>query len=137
MLRKLKMTLALALASVLASLGLTATPAQAAWSDCSAAYFCIYNGTGGTGLMYSWTVGYIKTLPDNCLNLTGSQNNMASSVYYNGSFLGGDYISVYSEPPFSGGTGRSITSNGYQDSNLGAAPGITGFNNTMSSICVH
>jgi Peptidase inhibitor family I36 len=125
---------ALFLAAVVVLSG--AGSARAAWSDCGAAQFCIFDGTSGTGLKYSWSVGYILTLSNDCLTLTGSQNNMASSLYYNGSFSAGNYIVVTSEPSGVLSPARNITANGYQDANLAASPGITAFGNTISRICV-
>lgn len=131
---RIKMFVASLAVAVFGAVGLTGSPALAAWSDCNSANICIYNGTNGTGLMYQWTLGYIRTLPSDCLILTGSQNNMASSVYLNASLVN-SRVSLMA----SGTTGASvlITASGFQDANMNAAPGISGFDNTTSAICVH
>jgi hypothetical protein len=70
-------------------------PANAAWSDCNSANICIFNGGSGTGTMYQWSTGYIYQRPGHQMNLTGGQNNMASSVYMNAASSNAWYVYDY------------------------------------------
>jgi hypothetical protein len=73
-----------AVASIVSGIALAINPAPRSYSDCTFPYVCIsdnyqWNGTGNG--QYMWTWDYIWSKPGHCLNLTGSQNNMASAVY--------------------------------------------------------
>jgi hypothetical protein len=95
MLRKLIAALSATAAGLTMAAFGPALPARAAWSDCNTANICIFNGTSGTGLLYQWSVGYLWQRPGHEINLTGSQNNMASSIYMRGSDLNVWYIFDY------------------------------------------
>lgn len=120
-------------ASIALVLGFAA-PAQADWSDCASGRLCIWTGYSSAGTISSWTLGHIKTLPNDCLVLSGSQNNSASSLYLNATPTSSNVV-LYSNP-----TGASATwwlsSAGYIDTDFRGDPGITGFDNTLSKICV-
>src|SRR5688572_10111889 len=96
------------------------------WVDCASARICLWNSTNYGGTPFQVTTGYIKTLPADCLVLTASYNNWASSVGDKTSHIGGERI-VFFDYAGGGASFASITSN-WGDLNLGASPAPSTFN---------
>lgn len=72
-------TLRSALVVVLAAFGLTVLatqPAQAAYSECTTNRLCLFNGDGGTNLIWA---GYAQ--PGTCVNLPAEDNDLTNSFY--------------------------------------------------------
>lgn len=115
-----------------------ASPARAALADCTWGNLCIWDGTQYTGILYQWHGGYILNQQYGCVYLSGSQNNMASSLamkynmptgyrayFFNGNGGGTPYLSL------------SPSQAGWVDSDLRNNSGTSaGLNNQISSICV-
>lgn len=64
-------------AGVLVALGLLATPARAAYSDCFVGYVCVWDGLNASGtLLFA-----ASTTPGHCVNVPTSANDRAESFY--------------------------------------------------------
>lgn len=125
-----------ALAAMVVGVLVAPAPAHAAWSDCSAARICIYNGYNGTGSLYQWTLGHIKSQPRGCLNLTGSQNDTTGSFWMNGAIVG-TVVRLHGGANC-GGAGQVVwyISSNMRDSDFRSGSPIVGFDNSLSSISV-
>jgi hypothetical protein len=117
------------------------TPAQAAYADCQATRVCLFGSASYGGSPFQVTTGYIKTLPGNCMTLTASYNNWASSVVDKTSHIGGERIAFYDGSV--GGTRLFVsTSTGLKSSGVFSDPGlatgspVSNANDKVSSICV-
>jgi hypothetical protein len=66
-------------ALVVGLLVVPASPAQAAWPDCPANYFCQFNNLNGSGTMWRWTALTIND--QNGVQMHSGNNNNASSWY--------------------------------------------------------
>lgn len=127
--------------AMIGTVGLTATPGSAAYGDCASARVCLFGSTGYGGAPFQVTTGYIKTLPGDCLVLTASYNNWASSVVDKTSHIGGERI-VFFDLAGGGTSLFASTSNGingsgsFSDSNLSINAPVANADNRVSSICV-
>lgn len=124
-----KRTIGLIVATFVAMLGLgvAAAPAQASSSDCPASYTCLWNG-----IDFSGTPAWKNAMPGTfgaCVDVTGTANNNAESIYNRNSFQ----VSFYN---FAGGSGYmfSLAPNaGIGD--LHFFPSGGGWQNQISSVC--
>lgn len=135
---KIRRALAVLLATVLLGVGLNAagaSPAQASAAQCNSANICLWDGVNYTGTIYQWSVGYIRTLEGDCLFLSGSQSNTASSLAVNGK-LSTTRITFFDLA--AGGETRAVGTGvtSFWDTDLRYSPGMANFSNRISSICV-
>lgn len=129
----MKKMFAMFAAVVLGVLGLAA-PARAAASDCLSTYVCLFGDAYYGGSLYQWQVGYINTLPGDCLVLSGGANNTASSIINNAGLVSGHSLVFFDLNGGGANFGRTTT---FSDSNLADGIGVpAGFNNKISTICV-
>lgn len=100
-----KKLLATSFVAVLALLGLTAAPAQAAWTQCHVGEFCLFDGYTGTGALRIFAVPPGPT----CFNLSPSGwANRANSAYNRT----GQTVNVYPNPCNVVESGSAINHNG-------------------------
>lgn len=133
MIKRFISALAVAVLSTVGGLTATASPASAA-DDCPTAHLCIWDSVGFAGNRWSWTVGYIRTLPNDCLILGSGPNNKASSVFMNGQLAGTLYVRLWDGNR--SGAARNIVTDNYLDDNMLVSPGMSNFSNVTSSICI-
>lgn len=108
-----------------------ARPAHAAMSDCPAARLCTWTNANYTGVRWEWSIGTITTLPNQCLNVTASANNNASSMWANAGIIG-TRVTLHEGANCTGLTFQISTNQ--SDSNFSTGNPIFAFDNSMSSI---
>lgn len=109
-------------------------PAEASIGQCPSAHICIWDSINYSGYLGGWTAGYILTLPGDCLTLSTTARNRASSLYVNAGLMS-QSITLWG----SNGANRGISgaSTPYQDANMLVSPGIASFSNVLREICIN
>ena len=133
MFRKIVVRLAIMLAALTLGVAVSATPAQATWSQCPTYAVCIFEGTSGGSPLYWWTE---ESWGTGCVNIGTSWNDRASSVYnrtpawvssvrfFEHSNCSGDH-----DPP-------SLWTYNGQMKTFGTGSGLTQYNNMISSFVI-
>lgn len=106
-------------------------PARATASDCTNGRFCTWNNENYGGTRWEWNVGTIRALPNGCLNVTASANNVADSLY-NRVGLVNTVLRIHNNSNCTD-AGISIATS-QSDARLDWSPGIVSFGNLMTSI---
>lgn len=105
------------------------TPAQAAESECTSPYICLWTNANFGGYMYRWTVLQIQQQPGQCVTFSSGIDNQASSIK-------GMHSHAVTFFDGYGGGANFARGSAFRDANLGDTSGITGWNNRISSLCV-
>lgn len=127
------LAVAAVLVAAIGGSGIVAAPAQAALSDCNNGYVCLFTNLSYGGDVYQWTPGHIKTLQGDCLVLTSSIDNKATSLSNKAGAVGGENI-VFYDTYGPGGEGHSVAA----PTNIPDLRAVwSNFNDVISSICIN
>lgn len=126
--KKLLLALSVLLVGLSGALAIS-TPAQAAESECTSPYICLWTNANFGGNLYKWTVLQIQQQPGQCVVFSSGIDNAASSIKGMHSHAATFYDGAGGGANFARGTA-------FRDANLGDTSGITGWNNRISSICI-